>query len=358
MIRAALNTQQSAIGLELDTHEFRAVQLVRTDNENHVLAWAVFPRRDQHAETHPTTPGAALDAEELEWAKSILNRRGFKGNRVSCSPRPRDCTQHVLELPPPESGAPLDQLARVEVARARKCDQNAFEFGHWPIPHRGRSHESMAVACPIEVINDIIATYDSCGLEVVGIDLPELAIMRAVFQTPTLSTPTEQPEIDVVLQVNWNSSLAIVTLGKQIVYVRRIAHGARSVWELARSRFNLSQNSAATLLNRDEIADQSESSQKVHTACWASLSKELASEIDVAIAYVSHSFRTAPLGKVIMCGYGAMNTTLLNRLDQVLGLPTVQSAPGALVRAMKPGQDPALPARLTYAYGLAARYDS
>lgn len=358
MNRIGVKAHQSAIGIELDTHEFRAVQLSRSGDQHHALAWAVFPRLNQHDESRSDTQGAALDAAELNWAKSILSRRGFRGNLISCSPRPRDCTQHVLELPPPDSGAPLETLARVEVARARKCEQSAFEFGYWSLPQRGRNHESMAVACPTKVIDNIITTYNSCDMQVAGIDLPELAIMRGVSHTSSLSTPTEQPEIDVVLQINWNSSLAIVTLGKHIVYVRRIAHGAKDVWELARTRYNLSQISAAALLDRNETTEENEPIQKVRTACWSALSKELIAEIDVAITYVSHSFRTAPLGRVIMCGYGVMNQTLLKRLDQVLGLPAVRSEPDALLNAMKPEDDPALPARLTYAYGLAARFDA
>lgn len=353
-----ITAKRSAIGIELDTHEFRAVQLVRDGNRHRVHAWAVFPRLGKPDDAQAETVGAPLSGEEMRWALSILWRRGFKGNLVSCAPRPRDCTQHVFELPPPESGAPLEQLARVEVARARKSEPNAFEFGFWALPQRGRTSESMAVACPSGMIRSIIESYESGGLEVAGIDLPELAIMRGVLDTPTVGIETADPEIDTILLVGWNSSLAVVTLGHRIVYVRRIAHGARCVWELARNRYGLNEKSASLVLDSTENAEHAEQIDKVRSACWSGLSKELASEIDVAIAYVSHSFRTAPLGSLVTCGYGATNKSLFAKFDSVLGIPVIVSEPAPLLEAMPSGHDPSLPARLTYAYGLAARFDS
>ena len=351
-----LKTQYSSIGLELDKHQFRAVQLERDGDKNSVHAWAVFPRLNQDQESDDS-PSGLPDASELEWALSILSRRGFKGTAISCAPQTRVCSQHVFELPPVDSGAPLDQLARAEVARARKCAPDAFEFGLWSLPQRGRSSESMAVACPSEMISGIIEEYQAGGMSVTGIDLPELAIMRGVLDTTQIGLTTAEPEIDAVLQVNWHCSLAIVTLGHQIVYVRRISHGANSVWEQACNRFGLNENSARAVIDRSQDCEHQEQIEKVRSACWSALSKELASEIDVAIAYVSHSFRMAPLGKLIMSGYGSMNPTLVSRFDSVLGIPVIASEPQPICNAMTSEQDSSLPAKLSYAYGLAARFD-
>ena len=357
MSLTGIKAQRSAIGIELDQHEFRAVQLVREGDTKRVHAWAVFPRLSNEHIAQDSPYGHPCESE-MQWAMSILGRRGFKGTAVSLAPQTRDCGQHVFELPPPESGAPLEQLARIEVARARKCDPNAFEFGFWDLPQRGRSNESMAVACASDAIKGMMQAYEAGGMSVAGIDIPELAIMRGVLDTPSVGIATPDPEIDAVLLVNWFSSLAIVTLGHRIVYVRRIAHGARRVWEHATNRFGLSESSARAVFNQDYSGEHAEQIERVCSACWAALSKDLASELDVAIAYVSHSFRMAPLGKVVMGGYGAMNQTLLSRLDSVLGIPVVASAPQALTEAMAGQHDAALPARLTYAYGLAARFDS
>lgn len=357
MSLVGMKSQRSAIGVELDQHEFRAVQLIQEGDTKRVHAWAVFPRLSAEHVAQDSAYGHPGE-EEMKWAMAILGRRGFKGTAISSAPQTRDCGQHVFELPPPESGAPLEQLARLEVARARKCEPNAFEFGFWDLPQRGRTNESMAVACASDAIKSMMQAYEAGGMSVAGIDIPELAIMRGVLDTPSIGIVTPQPEINAVLLVNWFSSLAIVTLGHRIVYVRRIAHGARRVWEHATSRFGLSERSAREVFNQEYTGEHAEQIERVCSACWAALSKDLASELDVAIAYVSHSFRMAPLGKIVMSGYGSMNPTLLSRFDSVLGIPVVSSAPKALVDVMSDQHDGSLPARLTYAYGLAARFDS
>lgn len=357
MITRSTKNQISTIGLDVDDHEFRAVQLRRVGNSTKVLAWAVFPRRNDLSTQECTVAGAPAP-EEMQWASSILARRGFVGSLVTCVPRTRDCSQHVIELPPPESGAPIDQLARAEVARARKCEPNSFELGIWPLPQRGRTNETMAVACPTPVVHDLIGAYERGGLEVAGIDLPELAIMRGALETKSFSLPSAEPRIDAVLHTSWNSALAIVTLGQRIVYVRRMDRGASTVWTHATERFGLSRNSAQAVLGDRDASDSTEQLDRIKTACWSSLAKEIASELDVAVAYVSHGFRMAPLGSIVMAGYGARNATLEAQLDQVLGVPLVSSEPEPLVQQIGVTEGNAFASRLTLAFGLAARFDS
>lgn len=350
-------TQTSTIGLDVDDHEFRAVQLRRVGNTAKVIAWAVFPRQHDQA-THQATAAGAPAQDEMQWASSILARRGFVGSLVTCVPRTRDCSQHVIELPPPESGAPIEQLARVEVARARKCEPNSFEMGIWSLPQRGRTNETMAVACPKPVVHDLIQAYESGGLEVAGIDLPELAIMRGALETKSFSMLSADPRIDAVLHTSWNSALAVVTLGQRIVYVRRIERGAGTVWAQAIERYRLSRNSAQAVLGGADARDCPEQLEKIRTACWSGLAKELASELDVALAYVSHGFRMAPLGSIVLAGYGAKNATLASQLDRVLGIPLIRSAPEPLVQQIGDVDGDEFASRLTLAFGLAARFDS
>ncbi len=347
----------STIGLDLDDHEFRAVQLVRQGAKASVQAWAIFPRLHPQGENESSPSGLPL-REEMMWASSILHRRGFSGSVISCAPRTRDCSQHVIDLPPHDSGAPLEQIARLEVARVRKCDPGDFELGYWALPQRGRSSESMAVACSSPIISDMINSYQTGGLDVSAIDLPELAIMRGVLDTESLAMPPAEPQIDAVLYVSWSSALAVVTLGHRIVYVRRIEHGASMVWAQATERFGLSVMSARAVLGDHDANDQGEQLDKIRSACWSSLAKELASELDVALAYVSHGFRMAPLGRVVMCGYGSANATVTDQLDQVLGIPMAISAPGPIAAALPQDNEKTLGARLTLAYGLAARFDT
>jgi Tfp pilus assembly PilM family ATPase len=350
-------TTRSSIGLDIDDHEFRAVQLVREQDTIRASAWAVFPRLGNDRASSDESFGLPGE-EELEWASSILSRRGFKGTSITCAPRTRDCTQHVFELPPPESGAPLDQLARVEIERARKCAPNDFEMGYWSLPQRGRTSETMAVVCPRRIVDSMISTYASVGLDTVGIDLAEVAITRGASEQLSCNSSGGEPMIDTVLHLGWGSALAIVTLGDRIVYVRRVARGVSDVWDQATNRYGLSTQSARAIIGDFDTPEHDAQLDKVRSGCWNALSKEIASELDVAVAYVSHSFRMVPLGRIIMSGFGAQNTSLRTQIDNTLGIPLVGVAPKALQEAIPSSSQGDLPSRLAFAYGLAARFDA
>ncbi len=340
----------SAIGLNIDAHEFRAVQLMETPKGIHAVAWAVFPRRDDALdhEQRATLP----DSDELRWAAEILGRRGFVGNAVSIAPSTQECSSHVIELPPIGSGAPVDQLAKMEVARAKKCDPEDFELGYWTLPAKGRIQETLAVACPRSVINDTIEHFESAGLIPVGIDLLELAISRAGRDGAV------ENEINASLHIGWRSSLAVLSLGKTVIYVRRIEHGASSVWNLAMGRYGLSPRGGDAVMNDQIRTDGARGYAKIKRATWSALASELANELDVTIAYVAHSFRTAPLGKIFLSGYGSVNPVIDEHLDKVLGIPIECAAPSALVKGIGSGQEVwSLACRLSTAYGLAARFD-
>lgn len=353
-------TRLSAIGLDVDAHEFRAVQLIRSHRGIGALAWAVFPRQNPQA---PGEPGARIpDADELRWAREVLGRRGFVGSLISVAPSTADCTSHVIELPPASSGAPLGQLARAEVARARKCAPTDFELGFWPLPAKGRTSETLAVACARSAIKEIMDRYQQGGFTPVGIDLMELAIRRGVTASADDTLNQSENEINASLHVGWTSSQAVLTLGDSVVYVRRIERGASAVWGHATERYKLTENAASEVLNAGQDKEREPGFEKVRKASWASLAGELAEELDVAIAYVSHAFRMAPLGRIILSGYGVGNPVLRDQLDRVVGIPLVYAAPMALVDSTGSGTgtgpDASAPAaRLTAAYGLAARFD-
>ncbi len=352
-----VKVQRSAIGLDIDGHEFKAVQLERDGQESRVAAWAVFPRLNQEDVTQDAS-NPLPDQKELAWAASILNRRGFSGREVSLAVPSRFCTQHQFELPPKESGAPIDVLAKAEVARERKCDPHEIELGHWALPQRGRTTETMAIACTQNTIRSMADGAHDAGLEVVGIDLSELTVLRAAQRKlPDSSVDGNRP-IHAVLHFGWGHSTVVVTLGNQLSYVRRIHQGAQSVWEQARAKFGLSENGARAVLGDIDIHDGDEQLSKIRAACWKKASAQIASELDVAFAYVSHAFRMAPMGHIALCGYGSQSQTLRTQLDQIMGVPLVDTAVPELLNAVSGQGSASVASRLVYAYGLAARYDA
>lgn len=355
MSRLLTRTRLSSIGLDMDPHEIRAVQLAQTSKGVSVLAWAVFPRQQQeHSGACDPIPGE----EELGWAASVLGRRGFVGSTVSLAPSTVDCTSHVIELPPFDSGAPLDQLARMEVARARKCAPSHFELGYWELPAKGRTVETLAVACGRPVIDGMIERYRQGGFEPVGIDLLELAIFRGAQASGDPSQGRVEQEVNASLHIGWTSALAVLTVGEKVVYVRRIERGASSVWRIAAERYKLGAQAAQSILSGTDHVEHSNEYEQIRKNAWSGLASDLASDLDVAIAYVNHAHRGAPLGKIRLSGYGVGNPVLEQEIDGTLGIGLHHAAPYALVEAISSDEGGrALAARLTAAYGLAARFD-
>lgn len=347
-----LRSKVSAIGFDVDAHEFRAVQLIDHGQGHDVLSWAIFPRRDQSAE-HPS---AQPDVSELAWAHDILARRGFVNDTVSLMVSPTQCSAHVLELPPVESGAPIDQLARAEVARAKKCGPNDFELGYWSMPPKGRSGpETLAVACPGNVVQELIERYEQGRFDPVGIDIPELVIPR----TGSFDQAVGNAEINASIHIGWASSLAVLMLGETVIYARKIDHGAEGVWEIATNRFQLSRNGAQAILDGRILENGQDGFARMHRSAWSFLATNIASELDVAVGYVSHSHRMAPLGKIVISGYGYNNAVIEEIVEKTIGMPYEYAAPDALIESMGSSGDVfAQAARLSVAYGLAARFDS
>ena len=141
-----------------------------------VLAASVVDRR-------PAAPGqTAFDTTEAARLESILYRQGFVGEDiVLCVPDGRLLTA-VLELPPRSSGAPLEQLARVELSRTHKKDAAAFEMACWDLPAPARAGDAthlMAAACMHEDANGLIDIFENAGFRVGVLDIKPWALTRA-----------------------------------------------------------------------------------------------------------------------------------------------------------------------------------
>jgi Tfp pilus assembly PilM family ATPase len=66
----------------------------------------------------------------------------------------------------------------------------------------------------------------------------------------------------------------------------------------------------------------------------------------------------APLGRIVLCGYGAQDETIRAQVDQVIGIPVVNGCPKLMLDSIPSDQAQTLGSRLAYAYGLAARFDA
>ena len=109
----------------IGAHSIKAAQVTRRGKTVRVDSVAVIP----HAQ-----PGAAIDAAAAHRVRDVLARQGFNGNRVVITAPADKLHVELLELPPRHSGAPVDQLAQVEMMRLSKLEGTAFEMETWDLP--------------------------------------------------------------------------------------------------------------------------------------------------------------------------------------------------------------------------------
>lgn len=333
----------SPIGLDIGAAEIRAVQLCRRQDADEVVCSAVFPRLSEPG------PARQLGTSEAAWMAGVLERRGFAGNRVSVFAPHGSCSAQIIDLPDRDSGAPAEVIARAEIARNRRCAPDRFELATWYLPQRGRGERGLAVACERTELEAHLDALEAGGLVPVGVDLEETALARACHT----DLAAEPDSIHAMLRIGWNATLGVLSLGPTVVYTRRFEIGVGPAIAKIRDNAGLSWNDAARVIDSDAAtSEQPDPFETAARSMWAALVESLGREIDTAVTYVTHAYRTAPIGRVLIAGYGAARPEVVSGLDAALGM-SVHAADAWNPEA---GAIPA-PSRLAVAAGLAGRFD-
>ncbi|MGD9789850.1 MAG: hypothetical protein AB7Q00_03710 [Phycisphaerales bacterium] len=223
MTRFALGPTRGPIGLAIDGCLVRAAQVSRGRSGKRVLTTATsFPRRSSESPT---------SGEILE-IFGILERHGFRGSEVALWSGHAPVVSQFVDLPPRNSGAPIDQIARGELSRANRLDLSSFEMAMWDLPEiggrsRGAGSQSMAVLLPHAEADRAVDAFVDTPLIVRSLEPLSTALARAV--APAIPAGVV---LAVVLHVGWSAStLTVVNLEPVerraiVVYERRLGeHG-------------------------------------------------------------------------------------------------------------------------------------
>ena len=202
------------IGLDVGTSHIKAVQLRNDGVRRTIKAATVFPRVAQDA---------ALEQAEVKRIVEVLNRQGFSGRECVLAVPPADLMSETLELPPLSSGAPLNQIASVEMGRIHNCDPQTIELAFWPLPApasaRGKEVNSvMAVACATEDAEQMLEACEAEGLRVQALDSSGWALARACAPESI-----DSDGVSGILDIGWRCARLIVLYEGVIVYERRLA---------------------------------------------------------------------------------------------------------------------------------------
>lgn len=162
---------KSAIGVEFTADRIRAVRCGFRSGVPTVDGTLSIPRR-----------GGSLEQEVARLA-GVMDRRGLGAADVWLALPDEDLVGSSLELPPRASGAPLEQIAAIELGRIFKLDPAAVEVALWELPALGRGTGSasqyLAVACRHAVTDPLVAACNAHGMVVRAVE-PRMASLARV----------------------------------------------------------------------------------------------------------------------------------------------------------------------------------
>lgn len=199
---------ESPIGVDVDTRYLRAAQLAPAGDGWRLQAAVRIPR---------VAPGEELGPRDVAHLKDTLERLGFRGKRLVLAVPEDKLAVDVLELPPRSSSAPVDQIARTELARTHGYEPDAAEMVSWDLPPSSRARDitqMMALALPHPDADALLDTFEGTGLDVAVLDTHLAATIRAC--RPLL--PDEG--LTAVLTVGWDWALLLLWLDGTVIYRR------------------------------------------------------------------------------------------------------------------------------------------
>lgn len=334
MTTPAQHACEGWIGVEIRGRCVRAVQTVKGLRSHRVSAAACFPRLD-HGQRSPL--------EEVARLAGVLRRRGFVGNRVALAIPEGQLHSAVLELPPRSSGAPLEQIAALEMSRLFRMDSSGLEVALWELPAAARStaNQCMATACAHSGAAELCDAFGAAGLSLRALEPGMTAACRAAH-----SWLAGRGGSTLLIELGWNEAHLVVVCEQVIVYERRLdGVGFSSLGNALAKSTRTDAVVAAMLLAGDEVA--AECPQRLLQAREQAVrahGEELAQQVRVSLAYVEHRYPHSPPVRALLFGECAKIPGLDATLQECAGLESrtlavtdVAQVPPHLLHACGPG---------------------
>ena len=298
-MRLPMVSSRSPIGVDLGARHIRAAQLFRGSCGWRVEALTSMARK------HPDGP---IDRQEVGFLRGVLKRRGFRGGDVVLAVPEDHLLTGLLELPAAESGAPLKEIARVEISRMYDRPPDSLEVSYWTLPPTAQSKgacQALAVAYAHEHANELLDVFDGTGLNVQVIDVHAKAVARAC--RPALS---QEPASTAILIVDWSSAvLAIVTAGV-ITYQRTLPEaGLRKLTESIKSKYDLDAEGAVHILRETNLAPRDGDGPRGPQGALSGVARLIArhcdgivDELRAPLVYVQHQYPGSNVTRLLLTG--------------------------------------------------------
>ncbi len=329
------------IGLDVGERHVCAAQLMTRGDERRLVAATRLPRGKHFAPT-----SEKLHADEAASVLATLQRQGFRGTRLVVGlPRPM-LMSGVLDLPPRGSGAPLEMIARTELARANRATPEAMESTWWELPAPARASTgtcAMAVGCTHAAAELLVSPFDAMSrtgrAEVLAIDARCVATSRAC--EPLIGH--DPGAIGAVLELGWSRGELTMLVGATPMYERPLDDaGLCRVHARLMSELSVDPDVADYLLKQVSVGPEGEPPvteeageglmRRHARAVLVEHLGHVADEVRVAFAYAQGRYPSSDEPRLLVVGEGAQIAGADAVLNDQLGLAVRVVRPADVAR--------------------------
>ena len=257
------------------------------------------------------------------WARlaGAMRRAAFVPAPVAISAYREQVLSTALELPPASSGAPLNVIARAELARAFRVSPDTLSSGWWEVPPPARSGpvtHAIAAGLSLEHGRELSAAAKAAELDCGAIDLRSNAIGRAL-------EAWTQGECIAALDVGWNAVSLIVLVGATPVFERTMDLIAPAkLFKAGADRLGLPLEIAWAAVCSGGEDHGRRVARELRGAAGDQLD-QLVSELGRSASFVAQRYSKHPLCRAVVLGECAAVPGLPQRAAEGLGVPVTLS---------------------------------
>lgn len=340
---------RTAIGVDVGSRTIKAAQLVMSSGKPQIAALSMLPR---------TKVGEQINPEDILTMKRALKRQGFYGHDIVLAAPEDGLLRGVFDVPPQVSGAPIAQIARMELSRLHNVVPDSFEMVCWDPLDLGKSKltpQGTAIGCTHEAANAFIDLFEDSGFSISALDI---CIAAAVRACKTLTVPA--PALTCIIDIGWESTKFLLVSGNTVIYERRFRK--KCLVKLRRKvceSFGITEEAADQVINAigfDGDNEAGELDQKTVDIIRWMLQKHLDMMLEELVAsfdYANYQYPGEGAKRLLLIGGGAKISGLPQYFHSTLGVEVRTVAPCDVVEGSAQIYMKASHPAMTVAVGLA-----
>ena len=316
------------VGIDVGGRAISAVQLCGGQDDRRLTSAVRLPR---------SQPGAPLDSSELTRLRDVLDRQDFVGNQVVLAVPSHRLMSAVMQLPPRDSGAPVNQIAMTELARTYNVELQSFEMTTWDLPapeHVNRASLLLAVGFAHEEADALFDLFADAALRIVALDMKAWAIARAAR-----SVIDGASGITATLDLEWDAAVLALFHRGVVLYDRTVTEaGFKQLYtalaEITENNPSLTDYLLDTVGFKapDDTVDADDPGPINARHRMAAHFDMIVKDVDESLRYASRQYPDAPFEKLLLAGDAASIPGLGAHLQTALNVEVCAVPTSTLVK--------------------------